>query len=148
MKTGECYSEILQELPEGLGDILVYFDDGMWIYSDFTYDPNTYLIKLKFIPEDNNDPYFDFVRISMLKPEYIVGEHKGRLLTKREKEKFINALNKPRLGGNIYFDDKEYPLVWEALIACHNKFYLDSNVNKQLPLDLPIPDYNILGTLG
>ena len=145
MKVNECYSEQLEELYEGFGDILINYNDGMWIYTDFTLNPNTYLIKLKIEPKDKLDPYFDIIRISMLAPEYIKGEYKGRLLTKKELEIFIQALYLLSNNSN-QFVNKGILTTWEALIKCHNDNYKHEDVDKHLPLNLLIPNYRLLET--
>ncbi len=119
-------------------EYIVYDSDKLRVVSDPTFSD---IHILKIYVYDNNKTLYT-TRISMEEPIYIDSEFDNHILTNDELNEFINCLKLSRINDQ----DCSIYSVWDMIIDKCNDCYKRSDINKRIPLDLPIPDYSILPT--
>lgn len=95
------------------------------------------------------DGNYDFCRISMTEPKYINAENESLRLNEYEINEMIRALSTNYTGDMGWNDDYIFPRNWDFMIAQlnddHKSTYPNENlVWKDIPSNLPIPDYRLL----
>lgn len=93
---------------------------------------------------DNNGNIVGICRLSLYKPEYIVGYDENIILTNEEKEKIINFFKTKK---ESIIDKYNNLTGWQYSIRRINGEYEAGGwYNKMISESLPMPDYNLLKT--
>lgn len=126
---------------------IVYSKNGLSIFSMPNWSNENILCF--WVTKDISDDEFEFCRLSMMEPKYINAENESLKLSKNEIDEIIHALSTNDTGTLGWNDDCIFPRNWDFMIAQLNDDHKSTYPNeklvwKDIPLDLPIPDYRLL----
>ena len=129
-----------KQLGETEEENRVYEDDEMIIYAvtpGHLFWQHSLYIKV-FTKKYNTNEFKNISRISMLKPEYVNCEYKNTILSNKQIDHLILALN-------LLLEDDDIT-TWKLIIKTNN--FLRRIITNQfcdpIPYDLPIPNYELL----
>lgn len=136
-------SKLLKECGD-IEEEIAYDSNNIRISSDPTLFGDDFIIKIYQFGKDGRT-INGIARVSMKEPIYIECDCHNDYLSKENIIEFMSALSGPRISKTIFYNDNEFPNnVWEKVIVDSNRVYIDSDIHKRIPLDLPIPDYSLL----